>query len=168
MSRKPLFHNDEDFATRLLTITDKCRPDMHEPNEQDVFAQILGSHAHAGVDGVTRLEGDFDNACGDTTDGTELVVALTRELDWDDEGSPTDIRTEHFNLATLIALARIGATVLTKRNREMLYGWVEKTIEELRADPGLTKRADRYSLAGSLEIAFNGAKHHDPLVDTSK
>lgn len=63
------------------------------------------------------LEGSLDNAMGDEPGcglGSEFTVSLVREVEWDDTGDPTDIRTEHFNLATLIAFARIGAAAVAK------------------------------------------------------
>jgi len=115
-----LFFDEQAWAARLLSITKGCRPDMHEPDEQALDAQIVGTHAHKGADGRARLEGSLDNAMGDHPDGGELVLTLCRERDWDDEGSPTDIRVEHFNLATLVALARLGACALQETNAELM------------------------------------------------
>lgn len=77
---------------RLLKITEGCRPDMHEPDEQGLSARVIGDH--------------LDNAMGERIDpylifsgAQELVVLLERSTD---EG----VKTEAFNLATLIALAR--------------------------------------------------------------
>lgn len=77
-----------DELNRLQNITRGCRPDMHEPDEQDLKAQVIGDH--------------LDNAMGDhiSEDAIrggfqELVVILRR-------GS----EVEAINLATLIALAR--------------------------------------------------------------
>ena len=76
---------------RLLGITEGCRPDMHEPDEQGVKARIVGDH--------------LDNAFGAhiapeliTKGGQEYVVILER---FDGE----TIRYEAFNLANLIAAA---------------------------------------------------------------
>ena len=88
-------HNELDFAKRLLAVTDGCRDDMHEPDNNGVSAI---------VDGVL-----FDNAMGDDGRFGEMFVAITKEQDqWD--GKP---RTENFNLATLIAFARIGANTIS-------------------------------------------------------
>ena len=75
------------FGTRLLRVTRECRPDMHEPDEQGVKAVVTGNH--------------LDNAMGDSVAGScgEFVVTIHRD------GS----KSESFNLASLIALARIGA-----------------------------------------------------------
>lgn len=79
------------FHERLLDITKGCRVDMHEPDEQDISALVVGDH--------------LDNAFGEIIAGDaikqgyqEYVVVLKR-----------GIETEAFNLASLIALARIGA-----------------------------------------------------------
>ncbi len=78
-----------ELHARLLAITDGCRDDMHEPDEQGLSARVVGSH--------------LDNAFGDHISGEflekgyqELVVILNRD----------DGRAEKFNLASLIALAR--------------------------------------------------------------
>ena len=76
------------FGQRLLTITEDCRIDMHEPDEQDVSARVYGQH--------------LDNAMGESItidDGFQEYVVILRR----------GIAAEKFNLATLIALARIGA-----------------------------------------------------------
>lgn len=80
-----------DFLTRLLSITDGCRDDMHEPDEQDVIATVVGDH--------------LDNAMGDVRhpyNCGEFIVTIRqgRKL--------TGYREEHFNLATLIAFARMA------------------------------------------------------------
>ena len=57
---------------RLLHITDGCRPDMHEPDEQDISAHVVGDH--------------LDNAFGDMIDldaivkkNQEYVVIIDRD-----------------------------------------------------------------------------------------
>ena len=70
---------------KLLQITEGCRDDMHEPDEQGLSAKVLGVK--------------LDNAFPSTTLSHEIRVMLTR-------GSGNDFDTEFFNLATLIALAR--------------------------------------------------------------
>ena len=71
---------------RLLSFTEGCREDFHEPDEQDITAKVIGDH--------------LDNAMGSCINdepflSQEYLVLLTR-----------DNKTEVFNLATLIALAR--------------------------------------------------------------
>lgn len=85
----------DDFAKRLLAITEGCRPDMHEPDEQDLKCWIVGGH--------------LDNAFGDqireeavARGFQEFVVVLERFKDG-------KILIENFNLASLIALARKAA-----------------------------------------------------------
>jgi hypothetical protein len=73
----------KDTKARLLKATEGCRPDMHEPDEQDVEGVVSGFH--------------LDNAMGDDPirNCGEFTVGIKR-----------DRHTEWFNLATLIALAR--------------------------------------------------------------
>jgi hypothetical protein len=81
----------QEFGLRLLASTYGCREDMHEPDEQNVKAHVIGYK--------------LDNACGDAiiegaiVDGwQELVVII------DQNG-----HKEAFNLACIIALARQAA-----------------------------------------------------------
>jgi hypothetical protein len=94
----------KETGDRLLVITDGCRYDMHEPDEQSLKAWVVGDH--------------LDNAFGDSivSDAIkghyqELVVCLERYM------PRTMVPTggyvaEQLNLATLLALARIGALSL--------------------------------------------------------
>lgn len=84
--------SDQNMLMRLWHITHGCRPDMHEPGEQELKAWVVGNH--------------LDNACGDnvtveaiTKGYQEYVVILERLVDG-------KIKNERFNLASLIALAR--------------------------------------------------------------
>lgn len=77
---------------KLLQITSGCRDDMHEPDEQGVTAHVVGY--------------TLDNAMGDDLhikaieEGwQEIVVLITKDQN----------TTVTLNLASLIALARIGA-----------------------------------------------------------
>lgn len=88
------------FADRLLRITADCRSDMHEPDEQHIKVRIVGDH--------------FDNAFREDIRKEaieqgyqEFVVIIEREIY--DHGQFVDKVTEKFNLATLIAYARVGA-----------------------------------------------------------
>ena len=76
-------------AMRLREITEGCHYDMHEPGEQGISVVVSGHH--------------LDNALGDspTRNCGEFTVGIRRE-GWTDG-------TTWFNLATLIALARVGA-----------------------------------------------------------
>lgn len=75
----------QETLNRLLKVTDGCRDDMHEPDEQGLSAEVHGHH--------------LDNAFPPTSPGHEIRVKLTR-------GHANQFVTESFNLATLIALAR--------------------------------------------------------------
>ena len=88
---------------RLLEFTDKCRDDMHEPDEQGISAEVYGEV--------------FDNAFGDSPDYGELVVALSTE-EGDEEG---------FNLATLNALARMAVWPNNDHARSQKFGRNAKT-----------------------------------------
>lgn len=75
----------------LLEFTEGCREDMHEPDEQDLSAMVIGDH----------LDNAFGNQLGlmykpecDLV-SQEFVVVLKRNS-----------KVKVFNLATLIALAR--------------------------------------------------------------
>lgn len=83
----------EDFGKRLLSITRDCRDDMHEPDEQGISASVVGT--------------ELDNAMGDSGHAEEMIVLLKREVvtNWWH-------KKERFNLATLIAFARIGAKTI--------------------------------------------------------
>ena len=81
----------ETFGNRLLRVTRECRDDMHEPDEQNLTAVVTGYL--------------LDNAMGDDPRDNcgELTVGLVNISD------PSNPRYEWFNLADLIALARVGA-----------------------------------------------------------
>lgn len=90
----------EEFAARMLEITEGCRPDMHEPDEQDVDAVVTGFK--------------LDNAMGD--DPYHNVGEYTVGLGKWEGGELVGVRW--FNLASLIALARIGAKMVGKVDRQ--------------------------------------------------
>ena len=79
----------ETFGKRLLQATNGCNLEMHEPDEQGISVIFMGNH--------------LDNACGDdpNTNCNEFTVAIVKD------GKPLD----WFNLATLIAYARMGVSV---------------------------------------------------------
>lgn len=80
----------EEMLTRLNSITADCREDMHEPDEQDIFADVVGTH--------------LDNAMGDVApphNCGEFLVKITKKTD-----STKTTKSDIFNLASLIALAR--------------------------------------------------------------
>jgi hypothetical protein len=79
-------------AARLRSITEGCRDDMHEPDEDGLKCRVVGDH--------------LDNAFGNRIDVRmiemgcqEFVVVIERQMDY-------ERRYERFNLADLIALAR--------------------------------------------------------------
>jgi hypothetical protein len=89
----------KEFYDRLTSITAGCRDDMHEPDEQSLKARVVGTH--------------LDNAFGDSIiedalvrGFQEYVVVLERYFVEDGAGGEK-IVVEKFNLATLIALARM-------------------------------------------------------------
>ncbi len=79
----------DEYAVRLLTATAGCRPSMHEPDEQ-------------GVEGTT-IPGVLDNAGG----VGELALVLERYVG--DGSQRRDV--QRFNMADLVALARLGAAL---------------------------------------------------------
>ena len=81
---------------RLRQVTDTCRDDMHEPDEQELSAKVYGDHLDNAMGDSLYVPGSQ----GDQLPWVEYVVCLTREK------SDGTIETEWFNLATLIALAR--------------------------------------------------------------
>jgi hypothetical protein len=86
-----------DFGIRLLEITEGCREDMHEPDEQDLEAFIVGEkldNAFGEAIIPSAIEGGFQ----------EYIVILRRRGD-------DEFKIQKFNLATLIALARKGARI---------------------------------------------------------
>ena len=69
----------------LNIVTMGCREDMHEPDEQDVYATIINP------------KGKMDNAFGDDITGGEIIVQIS------------DVALsiqKNFNLADLVALAK--------------------------------------------------------------
>ena len=107
----------DDFNERLLAITKGCRHDMHEPDNQGLSARIVGD--------------ELDNAFGEQETAhmgfQEIVVILTRE----------GAGEERFNLATLIALARVGAQAsdLLNAARLLPVHWLESgVLESTRTD----------------------------------
>lgn len=83
-----------DAARNLLVATEGCREDMHEPDEQGISARVIGNV--------------LNNSCGTYLGGDPVMQELLVIL----------LKNEHgvyFNLADLIALARIGARELLKQ-----------------------------------------------------
>jgi hypothetical protein len=85
------------LAATLATlgdITQGCRVDMHEPDEQDLKARVVGFE----LDNATGSHVSEEAMLGGYQ---EFVVVLERHRDG-------RIDREQFNLATLIALARMA------------------------------------------------------------
>lgn len=80
-------------AEQLLAATRGCRPDMHEPDEQGLSAKVTGKA--------------FDNA---GFPERELTLRLTRDVD---DGGVAGTVTS-LNLASVVALARLGAETLLR------------------------------------------------------
>ncbi len=94
------YESDQGLA-RLRKFTEECRPDMHEPDEQGIYAEFGPSvivvrvvrdgqryYKHPGLDNASTGESD------------DMGFWLIRK----DQGG--EIVREWFNLANIIALAR--------------------------------------------------------------
>lgn len=94
------------FAKRLLAFTEGCRRDMHEPDEQ-------------GFERVELVGGHLDNACGDHISLAAISGGYQEYVLIIDRHKADDGTTwrEKFNLASIIALARIGAQSLASGAR---------------------------------------------------
>lgn len=90
--------NPPSMMERLLKITDGCREDMHEPDDQGITCNVLGNKLDNAF-GSGLIQAHLVNGY------QEFVVVLHRELS-EGAGART---TELFNLADLIALARQAA-----------------------------------------------------------
>ena len=82
----------DEIHNRLRKITENCRPDMHEPDEQGIECRVVGDK--------------LDNAMGEDIRGgaiengyQEIIIILKRD-------DSNFVGVEKFNLADLIALAR--------------------------------------------------------------
>ncbi len=123
-SRKPaVFHDEIEWSKRLLRITRGCRPDMHEPDDQGLYADVAATSVMHGK----RMKNGLDNAMGDESGQGEYVVNLIREAQRA-EGRPD--WEEGFNLATLIALARYGAQSILRANGYVIVPDMAWRIEE--------------------------------------
>lgn len=96
----------DDFTTKLLAATQGCRPSMHEPDEQGIEAHLI--------------VGPFDNA-----GGAEMALAIERYVG---DGSQRK-SVERFNMADLVALARLGAAL-----------WIDSRIDDLDKERILRER----------------------------
>lgn len=83
---------------RLVKFTCECRPDMHEPDEQEITAKFgpprTKSFLYQHGSGPKTFPVSFDNAfCDETEMGFWLINTDTKKKEW-------------FNLAIIVALAR--------------------------------------------------------------
>ena len=83
----------EDIRNSLRELTRDCRYDMHEPAERGVTARVIGDH--------------LDNAMGSSID-TELLVSGAQEFIVVIEREDGHPHVRKYNLADLIALARLA------------------------------------------------------------
>ena len=84
----------EKTLNRLIKITEGCREDMHEPDEQGLRATVYGT--------------ELDNAMGDQPPTADAIINNCQEYGVYLERYTKDgfFEKGFFNLATLIALAR--------------------------------------------------------------
>lgn len=104
MTRNNLFFV-EDYIRRLCEITEGCRPDMHEPDEQGLEVELYeGFGLDNAVMSPPRVWSEkIDESSARThIDDSDAGFWLIR-----DKGEPTE-RREWFNLACLIAIVRTG------------------------------------------------------------
>lgn len=76
-----------EIRDRLIEKTAECRVDMHEPDEQGVYASVTGTH--------------LDNAFGSDPFNNQCEFSVGLHDGYGNE-------TVWFNLADLIALARLA------------------------------------------------------------
>lgn len=88
-------------AEDLLEITQGVRADGHEPDNADVTAVVVGNY--------------LDNAGGNIVDADSVVEGLQEfVVCFQQLRAPATIVTRQINLATLVALARIGAEAVVE------------------------------------------------------
>lgn len=80
----------KETARRIRKITVDCRYDMHEPDEQEVSATVIGDHLDNAMGNHVMEEGHRQ----------EFLVIIKNDLTGEEE---------KFNLANLIALARLAS-----------------------------------------------------------
>ncbi len=105
----PSFSDD---LKRLKHVTSACRLDMHEPDEQNVKCSVIGDH--------------LDNASGEriSVDALErryqeFVVCLERFVEDESDSKNNHFVKERFNLASLIALARLAVVDVEAHKRAL-------------------------------------------------
>ena len=93
--------NQMQMRDRLRAFTATCRPDMHEPDNQGIKAAVSG-HILDNAAGVDITDGPAVHQCG------EFFVHLFNENTGE---------VERFNLASLIALARMAEQPFSRQIR---------------------------------------------------
>lgn len=83
-----------DLLARLNRVLDGCRDDMHEPDEQGVSCRIVGDHLD------NAMPASLTHHCG------EFLVCISSQS--------THLGEDYFNLAGLIALARMAGRSRTR------------------------------------------------------
>ena len=92
-----------EMLDRLNSVTKNCRPDMHEPDEQEIYAEFGPNTWKMERGSVGRTS--FDNACcGEMS--PDMGFWLIKRHYYED-GSYREDR-EWFNLACIVALARLA------------------------------------------------------------
>lgn len=80
------------ILSRLQDTTAGCQPDMRDPDQQQVYARVVGYT-------FNNSDGEAFNATALRLGYQEIVVFLSRD-------TPSGLAVECFNLCDLIALAR--------------------------------------------------------------
>jgi len=91
----------------LLEITNGCRSDMHEPDEQGLTAIVTGLK-------LDNTDGNQRQIYRTNPEAEEIIITLRRI--WDEEGTYSQVE---INLATLIALARRATFAPTYTDEDM-------------------------------------------------
>lgn len=125
---------------RLLKITQGCREDMHEPDEQGITVCVKGHY--------------LDNEMGDNpvTNSGELTVGITRngKIEW-------------FNLAGLIALARKSPFDIFNRMMADDLKRLLKVTKWCRED--MRKPNEQYIMACVKGDHLDNAMGDDPVTN---
>lgn len=85
----------KDIIKRLRAVTVGCSPDMHEPDEQEVSARVVGYR--------------LDNACGSSIELHKIIEGYQEYVIIVEAGRHEPypaVHSEAFNLADLLAIVR--------------------------------------------------------------
>lgn len=91
---------------RLKEFTEGCRPDMHEPDEQAIYAEFGPNTYKFETGHVTRTL--FDNANTGEMSYDMGFWLIKRNYDSGDRENAYSETREWFNLAVIVALARMA------------------------------------------------------------